>query len=342
MAERAEVVQHNVIYARMTPEQKVQIVQQITQSGRVTAMVGDGANDAAAIRAAAVGVGVSSHGSDPARGAADVVLTEGRVGNLLDAIDEGQRLWQQAQAAVAMLLGGNAGEVAFNVYGTVVRGVAPLTARQILLVNLLTDVLPTTAVAVSSVRNMRPPSQRGIDMDDLSHTVAVRAIATTIGASASWTLSTLTATPPRAATVGLVGLVTTQLGQTLLESRDPLVIATVAGTFATLAVLVTTPGLSQLVGCVPLGPLSWLEALAPAAGITVLTAAKPDMLLRMASVTRDLMGRLAGDADRRLTNVIAALDIWARDLPGMNDDHIDRGALGHVPTIAHPDLIATS
>jgi len=342
IAERAEVVQHNVIYARMTPEQKVQIVQQITQSGRITAMVGDGANDAAAIRAAAVGVGVSSHGSDPARGAADVVLTEGRVGNLLDAIDEGQRLWQQAQAAVAMLLGGNAGEVAFNVYGTVVRGVAPLTARQILLVNLLTDVLPTTAVAVSSVRNMRPPSQRGIDMDELSHTVAVRALATTLGASASWTLATFTATPQRAATVGLVGLVTTQLGQTLLESRDPLVIATVAGTFAALAVLVTTPGLSQLVGCVPLGPLSWLEALAPAAGMTVLTAAKPDLLLRMASDVRDLVAKYAAGADVRLTNVVAALDTWARDLPGMTGDGTVHHAVANAQPVTRSDFVPTA
>ncbi|KAA1249361.1 cation-translocating P-type ATPase [Mycobacterium simiae] len=324
IAERAEVVKNHVIYARMSPEQKVQIVQQISQSGRICAMVGDGANDAAAIRAAAVGVGVSSHGSDPARGAADVVLTEGRVGSLLEAIDEGQRLWQQAQAAVAMLLGGNAGEVAFNVYGTMVRGVAPLTARQILLVNLLTDVFPTTAVAVSAVRNMRPPSQRGINMDDLAHTVAIRAAATTIGASLSWSMATFTrANPQRAATVGLVGLVTTQLGQTLLESRDPLVIGTCAGTFATLAALVATPGLSQLVGCVPLGPLAWLEALAPAAAVTVLTAAKPDLLVRTASRIGGAVSKYVTGADRRLDSVVASLSTWAQDLPGIDGDRGD-------------------
>jgi cation-transporting ATPase I len=324
IAERAEVVKDNVIYARMTPEQKVQIVQQISQSGRICAMVGDGANDAAAIRAAAVGVGVSSHGSDPARGAADVVLTEGRVGSLLIAIEEGHRLWQQAQAAVAMLLGGNTGEIAFNMYGTMVRGVAPLTARQILLVNILTDVFPTTAVAVSAVRNMRPPSQRGINMDDLAHTVAIRGAATTIGASLSWSLATFTrANPQRAATVGLVGLVTTQLGQTLLESRDPLVIGTCAGTFLALAALITTPGLSQLVGCVPLGPLAWIEGVAPAAALTVLTAAKPDLLLRMASTIGSAVSKYASRADRRLTNVVESLSTWAQELPGAESDRVD-------------------
>lgn len=324
IAERAEVVKDNVIYARMTPEQKVQIVQQISNSGVVTAMVGDGANDAAAIRAAAVGVGVSAHGSDPARGAADVVLTEGRVGSLLDAIEEGHRLWQQAQAAVAMLLGGNAGEVAFNVYGTMVRGVAPLTARQILLVNLLTDVFPTTAVAVSAVRNMRPPSERGINMDDLMQTVAIRGAATTIGASAAWSMATFTrAAPQRAATVGLVGLVTTQLGQTLLESRDPLVIGTVAGTFAAMAALITTPGLSQLVGCVPLGPLAWFEGLAPAVALTVLTAAKPDLLLRTASLIGKRITQYASRADRRLTGVMGSLNTWAQELPGMDKGTVE-------------------
>ena len=324
IAERAEVVKDNVIYARMTPEQKVQIVQQISNSGVVTAMVGDGANDAAAIRAAAVGVGVSSHGSDPARGAADVVLTEGRVGSLLEAIEEGHRLWQQAQAAVAMLLGGNAGEIAFNMYGTMVRGVAPLTARQILLVNILTDVFPTTAVAVSAVRNMRPPSERGINMDDLAHTVAIRAAATTIGASLSWSLATFTrANPQRAATVGLVGLVTTQLGQTLLESRDPLVIGTCAGTFVALAALITTPGLSQLVGCVPLGPLAWIEGVAPAAALTVLTAAKPDLLLRMASTIADAVSKYATRADRRLTNMVESLSTWAQERSGAESDRAD-------------------
>lgn len=326
IAERAEVVKDNVIYARMSPEQKVQIVQQISNSGVVTAMVGDGANDAAAIRAAAVGVGVSSHGSDPARGAADVVLTEGRVGSLLDAIEEGHRLWQQAQAAVAMLLGGNAGEVAFNMYGTLVRGVAPLTARQILLVNILTDVFPTTAVAVSAVRNMRPPSERGINMDDLMETIAIRGAATTIGASASWSLATFTrAAPQRAATVGLVGLVSTQLGQTLLESRDPLVIGTVAGTFVTMAALITTPGLSQLVGCVPLGPLGWMEGVAPAAALTVLTAAKPDLLIRMASMIGKRVSKCGGDADRALTGVVNSLTTWAQELPGMDGGNDARG-----------------
>ena len=93
----------------------MQIVQTLERTGLVCAMVGDGANDAAAIRAATVGIGVASRGSDPARTAADVMLLDGRIGSLLDALDEGRQLWRRVQAAVAVLLGGNAGEVAFAI-----------------------------------------------------------------------------------------------------------------------------------------------------------------------------------------------------------------------------------
>jgi len=166
-------------------------------------------------------------------------------------------------------------------------------------------------------------------MDDLTHTVAIRGAATTLGASASWSLANLTSrNPQRTSTIGLVGLVTTQLGQTLLESRDPLVIGTCAGTFATLAALITTPGVSGLVGCVPLGPLGWLEGVAPAVGLTFLTASKPDYLLRMASLIGRRVAGYAIGVDRRLdevvADVVASISTWAQEHrgadPGVADD----------------------
>lgn len=87
-AERRDAVRGSSVFARVTPEQKVEIVQALETDGRVCAMVGDGANDAAAIRVSSVGIGVASTDSDPARGAADIVLLDGRVGGLTDALDE--------------------------------------------------------------------------------------------------------------------------------------------------------------------------------------------------------------------------------------------------------------
>ena len=75
------------------------------------------------------------------------VLDCGLLDVLLDALDEGHELWQRVQAAVAVLLGGNAGEVAFAIIGSAITGRSPLNARQLLLVNMLTDALPATALA---------------------------------------------------------------------------------------------------------------------------------------------------------------------------------------------------
>ena len=77
--ERVEAVEPCAVFARMSPEHKIDVVQTLERIDMVTAMVGDGANDAAAIRAASVGVGVAAAGSDPARTAADVMLLDGRI-----------------------------------------------------------------------------------------------------------------------------------------------------------------------------------------------------------------------------------------------------------------------
>ena len=138
------------VFARVSPEQKVQIVAALQRGGRVTAMVGDGANDAAAIRMADVGIGVSGRGSSAARGAADIVLTEDDLGVLLDALVEGRTMWAGVRDAVTILVGGNVGEVLFTIIGTALgTGRAPVGTRQLLLVNLLTDMFPALAVAVT-------------------------------------------------------------------------------------------------------------------------------------------------------------------------------------------------
>ncbi|WP_408066058.1 cation-translocating P-type ATPase [[Mycobacterium] zoologicum] len=271
-------VADRVLFARMSPENKVQIVQTLERTGKVTAMVGDGANDAAAIRAATVGIAVVAHGSEAASSAADVVLLDGRVDTLLDALDEGRELWQRVQAAVAVLLGGNAGEVAFAIIGSALTGSSPLNARQLVLVNMLTDALPATALAVSSLSEEAAVDARGPDERTLWRTVAVRGVTTASAAVGAWALASVTGRQQRASTVALVSLVATQLGQTLLDSRDPLVVATAVGSLGVMGTLITIPGVSQLLGCTPLGPLGWAQALGTATVATVGAAVVPRLL----------------------------------------------------------------
>ncbi|OBG01627.1 HAD-IC family P-type ATPase [Mycolicibacter sinensis] len=270
--EQERVVCERVIFARMSPENKVQIVQTLERAGRVSAMVGDGANDAAAIRAATVGLGVVAHGSDSAHTTADVVLTEGKIGSLIDAIDEGRRLWKGVQLAISGLLGGNAGEVIFSVIGTAVTGNSPLNTRQLLLMNTLTDALPATAVAVSTPAGPIGGAVRGLDEKKLWRAVAFRGGVTAAAGTAAWAMASVTGMPQRAATVALISLVSTELGQTVVDSRAPLVLLTAAGSFAAFAAMVSTPGVSQLLGCTPVGPIGWAQALGTAAAATAAVA----------------------------------------------------------------------
>lgn len=269
--DQERAVNERIIFARMTPENKVQIVQTLENSGRVCAMVGDGSNDAAAIRAATVGIGVLAHGSDPASVAADVVLVDSRIESLLPSILEGRQLWQRVQAAVSVLLGGNAGEVTFAIIGTAISGVSPLNTRQLLLVNMLTDALPAAALAVSKPSDPFNVDARGPDQRAVWRAVGVRGTTTAAAATAAWVMAGVTGRPKRASTVGLVALVGAQLGQTLLESHDWLVVLTAAGSLAAMGTVISIPIVSQLLGCTPIGPLGWAQGLGAAAAATVVT-----------------------------------------------------------------------
>jgi len=278
--EQERAVAERVVFARMSPANKVQVVQALERSGKVSAMVGDGANDAAAIRAATVGIGIVAQGSDAAHTAADVVLLDGRIETLLDALNEGSQLWQRVQAAVAVLLGGNASGAVFAIIGSALTGQAPLNTRQLLLVNIVTDAFPATALAISQPRRPMPFGGRGPDEKALLRAVALRGTTTASATLAAWFMARVTGFPRRASTVALVALVTTQLGQTLLESRSPVLVATAAGSFAAMALLISIPGISQFMGCTPLGPIGWAQALGSATVATTAAGIAPRFLSR--------------------------------------------------------------
>ncbi|MGQ4598982.1 HAD-IC family P-type ATPase [Nocardia sp. R6R-6] len=292
---QAELIEHGTVFARVDPQQKVRIIAALRRAGHVVGMTGDGSNDAAAIRTADVGIGVAAQGSAAARNAADLVLTHPDPLALLHALIEGRGMWQRVTDAVGVLVGGNAGEVAFTLYGTAVSGHAPLRTRQFLLVNMLTDMFPAMALALSRDRDTADPadtndpqtraeraSEQLADLPvahlgtDLLHALAVRGVATATSASVAWTLGRMTGTQPRAATIGLVALIGTQLGQTLVSGyRSPLVWITTAASGAVLGAVVMTPGLCTYFGCRPLGPVGWGLATTCAATATAAAAVLP-------------------------------------------------------------------
>jgi cation-transporting ATPase I len=300
---RAKLVADVQVFARVSPEQKVQIVGALHRCGRVTAMVGDGANDAAAIRMADVGIGVSGRGSSAARGAADIVLTDDDLGVLMDALVEGRSMWAGVRDAVTILVGGNVGEVLFTIIGTALgTGRAPVGTRQLLLVNLLTDMFPALAVAVTSqydepdeaeyqsdeeAEEARRAHRRAVltgptpSLDaPLMRQIATRGVVTAAGATTAWAIGRWTpGTERRTSTMGLTAVVTTQLAQTLLTRRhSPLVVATALGSAGVLIGIIQTPVLSQFFGCTPLGPVAWTGVVSATAGATVVSVLAPKWL----------------------------------------------------------------
>ncbi|ROS42272.1 cation-translocating P-type ATPase [Amycolatopsis thermoflava] len=264
------------VVARCSPAQKVRIIKAYQKHGHTVAMTGDGANDAPAIRLADVGIALGGHGAPAARAAADLVVTDDRLETIIAALVEGRAMWASVREALAILLGGNLGEIGFSVLGATLTGRSPLGARQFLLVNLLTDLAPALAIALrrpeegSDLLREGPESSLG---KRLQKDIGVRAGVTTLGATTAWMLARATGRGRRASTVALAGLVGTQLGQTLLTGGwNRSVLATSLGSVALLAAVIQTPGVSQFFGCTPLGPIGWGMALGSAGAATALGA----------------------------------------------------------------------
>jgi len=290
-ASRAGRIAATTVFARVSPEQKVRIIEGLHRAGRVVAMTGDGANDAAAIRLADVGIAVAGRGSAAARSAADLILADSELAHITEALLEGRAMWASVRDAVSILVGGNAGEITFMLLGTALGGHAPVGTRQLLLVNMLTDLFPALAVCLAP-RPHSSTERAGGDADavsdgpagslldaELARSVAIRGGATALGATTAWALGRVTGRRRRASTIGLAALIGTQLGQTLLVGgHSPLVVVTVLASGAVLVGVVQTPGVSRFFGCTPLGPAGWGIVLAATATATAAAALAPRLL----------------------------------------------------------------
>lgn len=146
------------VFARVSPTHKVRIVKALKANGQVVSMTGDGVNDAPSLKAADIGVAMGITGTDVAKGAADMVLTDDNFSTIEKAIEEGRGIYANIKKTVIFLLGSNLGEV-LAMFGTIVAGLAsPLKAVHILWVNLITDSLP--ALALGSDEKPRGIMQR--------------------------------------------------------------------------------------------------------------------------------------------------------------------------------------
>ncbi len=149
--ELAKQVLNIAVYARVSPENKIRIVKAFQKAGHVVSMTGDGVNDAPALKAADIGCAMGITGTDVAKGAADMTLTDDNFATIVDAVKEGRSIYSNIKKVVGFLLGTNIGEVVAVFIAMLVWNISPLLSMQLLFINLVTDSLPAIALGMEPI-----------------------------------------------------------------------------------------------------------------------------------------------------------------------------------------------
>ncbi len=139
------------VYARVSPENKIRIVKAWQRKDQVVSMTGDGVNDAPALKAADIGCAMGITGTDVAKGAADMTLTDDNFATIVDAIKEGRGIYANIKKVVGFLLGTNIGEVFTVFFAMILWHETPLLSMQLLWINLVTDSLPAISLGMEEV-----------------------------------------------------------------------------------------------------------------------------------------------------------------------------------------------
>ena len=143
-----EAVKTTTVFARVSPADKLSIIQSLKRTGEVAAMTGDGVNDSPALKAADIGVAMGITGTDVAKEASDMILLDDSFTTIAYAIKEGRRVYRNIQKVIQFLLAGNIAEITTLLIATIFNWDAPLLAVHILWVNLATATLPALALGV--------------------------------------------------------------------------------------------------------------------------------------------------------------------------------------------------
>ena len=172
-----EQVEHISVYARVSPENKIRIVKAWQRKDQIVSMTGDGVNDAPALKAADIGCAMGITGTDVAKGASDMTLTDDNFATIVEAVREGRGIYANIRKVIGFLLGTNIGEIILVFVAMLLWHKSPLLSMQLLWVNLVTDSLPAIALGMEAVEpdvmEQKPkPKNEGI----FAHGLGIRII----------------------------------------------------------------------------------------------------------------------------------------------------------------------
>ena len=265
----SQLLPNTSIFARVSPEHKLRIVEAYQNIGHVVAMTGDGVNDAPAILKADVGIAMGINGTDITKSTAGIVLMEDSFASILDGIKEGRTIIGNMRKAIGCLLGGNLAEVMVTALSVLIGLPIPFIPLQILLMNVLTDAIPAMVLATEARDNGAATPYKDVVDRPLYQAVLTRGGVLGLGGVAVFGTAIAMGLPLAVAqTMTFTSLVVGQLmhivawrkyeshNATSIGSDRPLLIS-LAVSLATLAFVIYLPGLQGVFSTVPLGLRHW-------------------------------------------------------------------------------------
>lgn len=253
------------IFARVSPEHKLRIVQAYQRAGHVVAMTGDGVNDAPAIKKADVGIAMGRTGTEVTKQTADMVLQEDHFGTIVDGVKESRTIISNIRKAIGCLLTGNLAEILVSSLAVITGMPIPLVPVQILLMNLLTDALPAAVLAVNPGNKKLITGRQDIVDKSLYRKVAIRGLVLGLGSLGLFAGSLAMGAPlVLARTMAFATLVAGQLMQTFswrqengqhfsAWTKDRFMLGALGISWAALLAVVYVPTLGAWFHTVPLG-----------------------------------------------------------------------------------------
>jgi Ca2+-transporting ATPase len=286
-----QMLRDDILFARTTPEQKLRLVRLLQEAGEIVGMTGDGVNDAPALKQADIGIAMGKRGTDVAKGASDMVLTDDNFASIINAIEEGRRQFDNIRKFVRYILSSATGEVVAIL--TNIASGAPLILLpvQILWMNMVTDGVTAIALGLEPGepdRMRRPPRAPDETIPNRRGVLMILALGAYIGCATLWLFHHyLGEGRPQdillAQTVAFTGIIVLEKVNVLnfRSLRKPIssvgwftnkwLIAAIVGTVGLQACAVYVPFLQTLLHTAPLGWREWLTILAVSLPVFVIT-----------------------------------------------------------------------